>query len=67
MNRQFATAEELSKMLNVPLTTVWRHTREGCWPHIVVGRCYRYDTDEVIAFLREETEPSDKETNSVVV
>ena len=51
----FITAEELSLILNVPITWVWARARQGRIPCMRVGKYMRFDENEVIEFLRKQS------------
>ena len=55
---RFITAQELSMLLNVPITWVWSRARQGKIPFLRVGKYMRFDEAEVIEFLRKEPEGS---------
>lgn len=55
---RYITAQELSKVLNVPITWVWARARQGKIPFLRVGKYMRFDEAEVIEFLRKEPEDS---------
>lgn len=52
--RKLISAEELSAVLGVPVTSIYRWTRQGDLPHYSPGgRQYRYSVDEVLAAIRQ--------------
>jgi len=46
------TAEEVSKILQLPLASVWRLARIGVFPSYRAGRLLRFDLEEVKAAMR---------------
>jgi excisionase family DNA binding protein len=55
---RFVTAEELSRVLNVPITWVWSRARQGKIPFLRVGKYMRFDQAEVIEFLKSDPDGS---------
>ena len=49
-------AIEVSKVLNVPVTWVWKQGREGKIPCYRVGKYMRFNLKEVVEFLRNESQ-----------
>lgn len=52
--KQLITAQELSKVLNVPKSWIYDRTRQGhdAIPFIKLGAYVRFDADEVISFFK---------------
>jgi excisionase family DNA binding protein len=50
-------AEQLSEVLGLSLTAIWRYCREGRLPHYKIGRRVLFDLEEVRAALRVEVRP----------
>lgn len=50
---------ELSKILNIPVATIYYKVHRRELPFIKIGRHLRFDLDEVIKFFREETSKND--------
>jgi excisionase family DNA binding protein len=46
------TAEELADFLDLPITSVWRLSRDGTIPSYRLGRLMRFDLVEVRAALK---------------
>ena len=44
-------ATQIADRLNVPVSWVREHTRNGYIPHVPLGRYVRYREDEVLAWL----------------
>lgn|GEM_PF-697405 len=51
---KFMDAREIAALLNVPVTWVREHTRNGRIPHIKFGRYVRYDSKDVLAWVEEQ-------------
>jgi excisionase family DNA binding protein len=45
------TAEYVAELLEVPVSWVREHTRNGTIPHIKLGRYVRYDKSEIAAWI----------------
>ena len=45
---RYCTVKQLAEMLGVPVSQVYRKTREGELPHIRIGKYIRFDPDEVV-------------------
>ena len=58
VNEKLITVEELAAKLNVPVSWVYQRTRRGtkAIPFIKVGKHIRFDIDEVIEFLRKNSQ-----------
>ena len=54
------TVQEVAYRLNVPVTWIYQRTRLGqrALPHVRVGKYIRFDINEVMAFLKKNTEQS---------
>lgn len=50
------TAREIAAVLNLPLESVWRLTRENVLPHYQVGHLFRYDLDKVMQAMNPRKE-----------
>ncbi len=57
---QFATPQEMAKILNVPVSWIYQRTRLGssAIPHVKMGKYVRFKPAEVIDFFKA------KENNS---
>jgi excisionase family DNA binding protein len=51
VSERLLTAEDVAKLLAVPITWVREHTRTGAIPHLELGRYKRYREDAVLAWL----------------
>lgn len=49
MGNHLVDARELSALLNVPTTWVWRAARQGIIPHRRFGKYMRFDPEHVLA------------------
>jgi excisionase family DNA binding protein len=49
------SADEVAELLSVPVTWVRERTRAGHLPHVRLGRYVRYERNEVMAWLSEQT------------
>ena len=45
-------APEMARLLNVPLSAIYEHTRKGTIPHVRFGKYCRFDPVEVIAYFK---------------
>ncbi len=54
MNR-LVTIDDVAEMLQVSVATVRRLVRSGKIPAVRVGRCLRFDPDEVMVALRRSS------------
>ena len=45
-------APEMARILNVPLSAIYEHTRKKTIPHVRFGKYCRFDPKEVIAHFR---------------
>ena len=52
--RRYCTVKQLAEMLGVPVSQVYRKTREGELPHIRIGKYIRFDPDEVVCERHSE-------------
>lgn len=43
----FYTADELAAMLKCTTETVWRKCRDLEWPHMELGRFYRFSANDI--------------------
>lgn len=60
MSDKLLTAEQVSELLNVPVSWVREHTRNGRIPHVPLGRYRRYRESTVLDWLTGiETEGRD--------
>ena len=50
------SVQELAKILSVPVSWIYQRTRLGpdAIPHIKVGKYVRFDSNEVITFLKQK-------------
>ena len=53
MEKEFYTAEELSKYLRIPRSTVYFLTQEGKIPALKIGRHWRYDKAKINEWLKK--------------
>lgn len=53
-------AEEVAEMLDVPVSWVRVHTRNGDLPHIQLGRYRRYRRQDILAFVERELTGGDR-------
>ena len=51
MTDRLLPAEEVAELLSVPVGWVREHTRAGNLPAVQLGRYWRYDRAEVLAWL----------------
>jgi len=49
------SAVEVAELLAVPVTWVRERTRAGRLPHVRLGRYVRYERNEVLAWLSQQT------------
>jgi len=49
------SAAEVAELLAVPVTWVRERTRAGHLPHVRLGRYVRYERNEVLTWLSEQT------------
>ena len=49
------SAAEVAELLAVPVTWVRESTRAGRLPHVRLGRYVRYERNEILAWLSEQT------------
>jgi excisionase family DNA binding protein len=54
MNEPLLAAEDVATLLNVPVSWVREHTREGHIPHVRLGRYIRYQRAGVIAWVESQ-------------
>lgn len=47
---QLVTAEDVAAAWQVPVSQIYRLTREGQIPHVSIGRYYRYRLTDIEAF-----------------
>ena len=55
---ELITVQELAKKLKVPVSWVYQRTRllgQEAIPHVKMGKYVRFDWDEVVEFLEENT------------
>lgn len=53
--------KEMSKKLDIKLSTLWKLCRQNEIPHYKVGsRCYRFDETEVLAAYKREPTSDNK-------
>ena len=59
-SEKLLTVQEAASRLNVPVTWIYQRTRLGqrALPHVRVGKYIRFDINEVMAFLKKNTEQS---------
>ena len=59
-SEKLLTVQDLASRLNVPVTWIYQRTRLGqrALPHVRVGKYIRFDINEVMAFLKKNTEQS---------
>lgn len=59
-SEKLLTVQEVASRLNVPVTWIYQRTRLGqrALPHVRVGKYIRFDINEVMAFLKKNTEQS---------
>ena len=50
--QKLLNVQELSKVLNVPVTWIYQRTSQNAIPFIKVGKYVRFDLDEVLEYLR---------------
>lgn len=55
MTGQLLTAEQLATRWQVPVSQIYRLTRDGHVPAVRLGRYYRYSPAAIEAFERGET------------
>ena len=55
---ELITAKELAKRLNVQVSWIYRRTRLGqeAIPHVKIGKYVRFDWEEVVKFLEDDTD-----------
>ena len=51
MSERLLDANEVADLLNVPVSWVRESTRSGAMPAIPLGRYWRYDRDDVLAWV----------------
>ncbi len=56
MTGQLLTAEQLAERWQIPVSQVYRLTREGRIPSVKLGRYYRYSPAAIAAFEAGETD-----------
>lgn len=59
MTAPLMTAEQLAERWQVPVSQVYRLTREGSCPHVRLGRYYRYPIEGIVAWERGQWQPKD--------
>ena len=59
-SEKLLTVQEVASRLNVPVTWIYQRTRLGqrALPHVRVGKYIRFDINEVMSFLKKNTEQS---------
>ncbi|MGH3031452.1 MAG: helix-turn-helix domain-containing protein [Gaiellaceae bacterium] len=55
MTDRLLTAAEVAELLAVPVTWVREHTRNGHLPAVQLGRYWRYQREDVLAYVDEQT------------
>jgi len=55
MSGQLLTAEQLAQRWQLPVSAVYRLTRDGAIPAVKLGRYYRYRLDAIEAFETGDT------------
>jgi predicted DNA-binding transcriptional regulator AlpA len=56
MEEKYITAEELTKLLPLPLQSIWRYARQGIIPCLKIGRRTLFNPKEVLSVLKEQKE-----------
>ena len=57
MTSRLCTAKVVARLLDVPESWVREHTRSGAMPAIPIGRYWRYDLDDVRAWIDSCKQP----------
>lgn len=52
---RLVNVQEIAEVLGVPRSWVYRKTRTGDIPCIHVGKYLKFDANDVVAFLKEES------------
>jgi excisionase family DNA binding protein len=45
----WSTVQEAAELLRVPVTWLYERTRTNTVPHVKLGKCLRFDRDELAA------------------
>ncbi len=61
MTGQLLTAEQLAERFQIPVSQIYRLTRDGTLPAVRLGRYYRYSPAAIEAFERGDTTTTNKE------
>ena len=51
--RRLVRIQEISKILDVPVKTLYHAARRDAWPKYKIGRDVRFDLEEILALLRQ--------------
>lgn len=54
IDRRLVRVQELSKILDVPVNTIYSRAQRDGWPKYQVGRDIRFDLEEILALIRRE-------------
>ena len=52
---QLVDAREIARLTGIPLQTIWRGARDGVLPHFRLARTVRFDPDEILELIRQES------------
>jgi excisionase family DNA binding protein len=52
------TADDVAELLQVPVSWVRQHTRNGDLPNVVIGRYRRYRREEIMRYIEQRSVPS---------
>ncbi|EHN6916832.1 TPA: helix-turn-helix domain-containing protein [Campylobacter jejuni] len=52
MIKEYMSEKDLSKFLNISLTSLWRLRKENKIPYIRIGKTIRYEKNAIIKWLK---------------